>query len=121
MLAILPVEVEKPDYKIVGKTGSGAGDGAQIGWYVGYLERSSKQYAFASFVSKPAERGQFSYLGGEAKKIALQTLEGWAMQNDNLRGYCQKWKLTNPILLGVMMIFLIQGTEIIYSACSGFL
>lgn len=84
VLSILPIEVDRPGFKIVGKTGSGvswkdpnttAPAPFSVGWYIGYFERDSRRYAFVAVFKEKTEMGKFPYSGREAKRIAIQALE----------------------------------------------
>lgn len=85
VMSILPIEVKRPDLRICGKTGSGSSwenekdlqnpNPYQIGWYVGYAEKGSKVYAFASVFTDKVKRGEFVYSGKEAKEMAVKAIE----------------------------------------------
>lgn len=78
VLSLLPTEGNTKE--IIGKTGSGSTDQADgktrtiIGWYVGYLEKNGKSYAFASVYTEHALKGPFVFSGAAAKKRAIEEL-----------------------------------------------
>ncbi|MBI4405909.1 MAG: class D beta-lactamase [Deltaproteobacteria bacterium] len=83
-LAIMPIEISKPNIRLIGKTGSGFSweDEAdktdspyRVGWYVGYFSKDSKDYVFATVFKENTQRGKRIFGGAEAKQITKAILE----------------------------------------------
>ena len=83
VISLLPEEIVESEFKIRGKTGSGATwmdpnskvDPPQgIGWYVGYLEKEGKYFAFASVLTSDTSKGKFVPLGAEARANAVKAM-----------------------------------------------
>lgn len=82
-ISLLPVAIDELDLRISGKTGTNFSwadpamemvDPYMVGWYVGYMTRGSNTYAFAMVFTDRSKKGQFSWAGGEARKIAVAAL-----------------------------------------------
>jgi beta-lactamase class D OXA-1 len=82
-VAALPVAADEPDFRVIGKTGSGfswkdpaaaAASPFRVGWYVGWLTRGGRDYAFALVLKRPSKPEDWVFTGAEAKALALTGL-----------------------------------------------
>lgn len=65
------------DDRLDGKTGSGTvGQGLKLGWFVGHVRHSGKDYIFALNFTDRAEGQTEGYAGPVARKMALRRLAG---------------------------------------------
>lgn len=76
VLAALPAEVDKPDLRIFGKTGSSGEKSPRFGWYVGFMDKGDKRYVFARVFTEEKSKKPKIFGGKEAKADAIKTLEG---------------------------------------------
>ncbi len=92
VLSLIPTEVEKTNFKVSGKTGSGfswsdseskSNPPYRLGWYIGYLLKNSKDYAFVAAFKGATEKGKFDYAGREAKEFALRELGSIEIQDSS--------------------------------------
>lgn len=83
-MAALPVAVDEPGLRVVGKTGSGfswrdpaskAKEPFRVGWYVGFATRGKRSLAFATLVTLPSKQGDWTFSGPEARAVALEALK----------------------------------------------
>jgi beta-lactamase class D/beta-lactamase class D OXA-1 len=82
---ILPAAPAEKGVEILGKTGSGFSwsdlkHPYRLGWYVGYLFKGGKEYAFAANFREKTTPGKMIFSGPEARQFALDALKSVALK-----------------------------------------
>ncbi len=102
VLSILPVEVDRPGFSVVGKTGSDSTwddinfknkSQFRVGWYIGFMEVNSRQYVFASALKDISANRTFVFSGREAKELAMSALNSAWLASKINPGFSQKNRL----------------------------